>query len=84
LKFLFDQKHSRKLAKKLAELYPDSTHVIDEHLDTAPDSQVREFAASNGFTIVTRARDFADLDALVGPPQKVIWDLPGECSNCGL
>jgi predicted nuclease of predicted toxin-antitoxin system len=73
LKFLFDQNLSRKLPKKLADLYPDSTHVIAEHLDTAPDSHVREFAASNGFTIVTRDRDFADLDALIGPPPKVIW-----------
>ncbi|MBI3879201.1 MAG: DUF5615 family PIN-like protein [Verrucomicrobia bacterium] len=73
MKLLFDQNLSRKLPKKVADLYPDSEHVIAEGLDTASDPQVREFAAKNGFTIVTRDRDFADLDALLGFPPKVIW-----------
>lgn len=73
MKFLFDQNLSRKLPKKLADLYPDSTHVIPVELDRSTDIDVRAFAAQNGFVIVTRDRDFADLDALFGMPPKTIW-----------
>ena len=73
MKLLFDQNLSRKLPKRLADIYPDSSHVITEGLDTASDIQVREFAARNGFVIVTRDGDFADLDALFGAPPKTIW-----------
>jgi predicted nuclease of predicted toxin-antitoxin system len=45
LKLLFDQNLSRKLPKKLADLYPDSSHVVSVGLAQAPDLQVRAFAA---------------------------------------
>ena len=73
MKLLFDQNLSRKLPKKLDEIYPYSSHVIVEGLNTASDLQVREFAARDGFVIVTRDRDFAELDALLGAPPKTIW-----------
>ena len=73
MKLLFDQNLSRKLPAKLADLYPDSTHVVSVSLDQASDSDVRTFAAKNGFVIVTRDRDFADLDAVLGAPPKAIW-----------
>ena len=73
MKLLFEQNLSRKLPRKLADLYPDSTHVIPAGLERAADLQVRAFAAQNGFVITTRDKDFADLDALLGPPPKVIW-----------
>jgi predicted nuclease of predicted toxin-antitoxin system len=46
---------------------------MSEGLETGSDIKVREFAAQNEFSIVTRDRDFADLDALFGPPPKAIW-----------
>lgn len=58
---------------KLTDIYPSSSHVIVENLDSAPDLQVREFAARNGFAIVSRDKDFADLDAVFGAPPKTIW-----------
>jgi predicted nuclease of predicted toxin-antitoxin system len=73
LKLLFDQNLSRKLPSKLADLYPDSTHVVSIGLEQASDTDVRTFAAQKGFVIVTRDRDFADLDALWGAPPKAIW-----------
>ena len=51
MKLLFDQNLSRKLPRKLSELYPHSTHVVQEALDRASDFQVREFAAKIGFII---------------------------------
>ena len=73
MKLIFDQNLSRKLPKKLADVFPDSTHVILEGLETATDIRIREFAAKNDYTIITRDRDFADLDALFGSPPKTIW-----------
>ena len=34
---------------------------------------MRAFATQNGIVITTRDKDFADLDALLGAPPKVIW-----------
>lgn len=73
MKLLFDQNLSRKLPVRLAELYPNSSHLIQEKLDRASDLEVRAFAARNGFIIVTRDSDFAEMDALFGPPPKIIW-----------
>lgn len=73
MKLLFDLNLSRKLPQKVADLFPESTHVTAHGLETASDAQVREFAATNGFTIVSRDGDFADLDALFGAPPKTIW-----------
>jgi hypothetical protein len=42
LKFLFDQNLSRKLPKNLADLYPDSTHVIPVELDRSTDIDERK------------------------------------------
>jgi predicted nuclease of predicted toxin-antitoxin system len=73
LKLLFDQNLSRKLPGKLASLYPGSTHVLSEGLDRSSDFEVRRFAAQNDFIIVSRDRDFAEMDTLLGPPPKIIW-----------
>jgi predicted nuclease of predicted toxin-antitoxin system len=56
----------------LADIYPNSSHVIRRRIDTASDIQVREFAARSGLAIATRDGDFADLDALFGAPPKTI------------
>lgn len=73
MKLLFDQNLARKLPKKLADLHPGPSHVLFENLDAATDIKIRQFAAANGYTIITRDGDFADLDALYGPPPKAIW-----------
>ena len=73
MKLLFDQNLSRKLPQKLADIYPASLHVIAAGLDTASDIQVREFAAREGFLLVSRDGDFADLDSVLGAPPKTIW-----------
>jgi predicted nuclease of predicted toxin-antitoxin system len=42
LKLLFDQNLSRRLAKKLSDIYPESEHVADAGLAEAADSAVWE------------------------------------------
>lgn len=71
--FLFDENLSRKLAGRLADLFPGSTHVALVGLLQSPDSSVWEHAKAHGLTIVTADADFYELATTFGPPPKVIW-----------
>lgn len=81
MKLLFDQNLSPKLVQRLARLYPDSNHVYHLGIDLAPDKEMREYAAREGFVIVTKDSDFSDLCILLGFPPKVIWIRRGNCSS---
>ena len=72
VKLLFDQNVSPKLVKTLAELYPNSNHLDSLGLGTADDVSVWEYAKRNGFVVVTKDADFADLSLWRGFPPKVI------------
>lgn len=73
MKLLFDQNLSYRLCSRLADLFPDSTHVQLHGLDQADDSEVREFALRLDHVIVTLDADFADMATVLGHPPKVIW-----------
>ena len=81
MKLLFDQNLSPKLVSRLNDLFPESDHVFFLGLDTQPDEEVREFAARDHFTIVTKEADFGELYSLFGGPPKVIWIRRGNCST---
>jgi predicted nuclease of predicted toxin-antitoxin system len=80
MKLLFDQNLSPKLVNRLADLFPGSSHVLLEALDSASDDQVWEHARLNGFAIVTKDADYNNLSVLRGSPPKVIWLLLGNCT----
>ena len=44
MKLLFDENLSRKLVVRLAELYPESFHVVEVDLLESPDREIWEFA----------------------------------------
>jgi hypothetical protein len=46
VKLLFDENLSRKLVVRLAELYPDSAHVVEFELLESPDRKIWELARS--------------------------------------
>ena len=73
MKLLFDQNLSRKLVASLADVFPESTHVVFEQLDAVDDSVIWEFAKANGYTIVSKDADFRQLSFLYGHPPKTIW-----------
>jgi predicted nuclease of predicted toxin-antitoxin system len=73
LKLLFDQNLSRKLVTRLADIFPDASHVQFHDLTEADDSEIWEFAKAQGFCIVTQDADFAERSRLYGSPPKVIW-----------
>jgi predicted nuclease of predicted toxin-antitoxin system len=73
LKLLFDQNLSRKLTVRLADIFPDSSHVQFHGLQERTDTDIWEFAKRNDFCIVTQDADFAERSRLYGSPPKVIW-----------
>ncbi|WP_413167184.1 DUF5615 family PIN-like protein [Capilliphycus salinus ALCB114379] len=81
MKLLFDQNLSRKLVSRLADIFPDSSHVQFQSLSEANDSEIWEFATTQGFCILTQDADFAERSRLYGSPPKVIWLRCGNTST---
>jgi predicted nuclease of predicted toxin-antitoxin system len=81
MKLLFDQNLSPKLVNRLADLYPNSSHVQSLGLDCANDDQVWVCARQNGFAIVSKDEDYNNLSVLRGSPPKVIWLQLGNCTT---
>jgi predicted nuclease of predicted toxin-antitoxin system len=78
---LFDQNLSPRLAIRLSELFPGSTHVETLRLGRALDKVVWEYARQHNLVIVSKDADFSDLSLLWGFPPKVIWIRRGNCST---
>lgn len=73
MKLLFDANLSPKLVGRLGELFPGSAHVFNTGLArSTPDKKIWEYAAAEGFTIVTADSDFLDLAKSHGAPPKVV------------
>jgi predicted nuclease of predicted toxin-antitoxin system len=73
MKLLLDENLSRRLVRRIADLFPDSKHLGTVGLLQAKDMDVWTYAKSNGFSIVTADADFYELATTLGPPPKVIW-----------
>jgi predicted nuclease of predicted toxin-antitoxin system len=81
MKLLFDHNLSPRLVNRLAELFPESTHVYLLGTDQVDDREIWNHAKNNDFTIVTRDSDYNELLTLRGFPPKVIWIRRGNCST---
>jgi predicted nuclease of predicted toxin-antitoxin system len=81
MKLLFDHHLSRKLVARLADIFPNSSHVAFHGLDSADDINIWHFAQGNGYTIVTKDSDFNDVAAIRGAPPKIIWIRIGNSTN---
>jgi predicted nuclease of predicted toxin-antitoxin system len=81
LKLLFDENLSPTLPRELADLYPDSGHVLALGLGGATDGAVWARAIADGFVLVTKDEDFQRLSVLRGAPPKVIWVRLGNCAT---
>jgi predicted nuclease of predicted toxin-antitoxin system len=73
MKLLFDNNLSHKLAQRLGDIFPGSSHVMTQQLDESTDQEIWSFARENDFTIVTKDSDFNEIRLLKGFPPKVIW-----------
>jgi len=77
VKLLFDENLSPRLARRLADIFPRSAHVRDHALDQSDDRAIFDFAARNGFTIVSKDKDFRGLTVMLGPPPKFVQVMVG-------
>ena len=73
MKLLFDQNLSPTLAGRLADIFPQSTHVQEVGLDRADDAAVWNWARTYGFIIVSKDSDFHERSVFSGTPPKVVW-----------
>ena len=73
MRLLFDENLSRKLVIRLAELYPESAHLVEFGLLASPDRDIWEYAKAKDFVIVSTDSDFYELATTIGPPPKVVW-----------
>jgi len=80
MKLLFDHNLPPGLVAHLRDLFPQSEHVFNLGLDRASDVEIREYAMTEGFVIVTKDADFSDLCVLKGFPPKIVWIRRGNCS----
>ena len=81
MKLLFDQNLSHKLARRLADLFPDSVHVREVGLKTADDTLIWKYARDNDLIIVSKDSDFHQRSFLYSYPPKVVWVRLGNCST---
>jgi predicted nuclease of predicted toxin-antitoxin system len=80
MKLLFDANLPKRLVRLVEIKFPSSLHVVDAGLLTASDQKIWDYARSNGFTIVSKDSDFADLVILRGHPPIVVWLRLGNAS----
>ncbi len=73
MKLLFDANLSRRLVRRLDDLFAGSSHVQLEGLGESSDPAIWNFAGANGFVIVSADADFFEMASTLGPPPKVIW-----------
>ena len=81
MKLLFDQNLSCRLVSRLANIYPEASHVSLVDLDHASDDLVWGYAHANGYTIVSKDSDFSERAVLRGTPPKVVWLRLGNCTT---
>ena len=73
MRLFFDANLSRRLLRRLGDVFPDSRHVSLETLPSRTDHAIWDYAAFHGLTVVSKDNDFRQLSFLHGPPPKVIW-----------
>ena len=81
MKLLLDVNLSPKIAHRLQDLFPGSTHVHECGLGAADDETIWRYAQENGYVIVSKDSDFRNRALLRGAPPKVVWLRAGNRSN---
>lgn len=79
MKLLFDERLSPRLAIRLADLFPGSTHVFDRGLGAVGDDVIWAYAAAHGFAVVSHDEDVFARSLLLDHPPKLPWINTGNC-----
>jgi predicted nuclease of predicted toxin-antitoxin system len=74
VRLLFDANLSPGLIPLLADLYPNSVHVLFVGLGPSPaDDQIWTFSGTGNDVVASKDADFYRLSTLFGAPPKVVW-----------
>ena len=73
MKLLLDENLSRRIVPFLQAAFPDSSQVTLLNLEGASDSEIWQYAKTNGFVIVSRDSDFQERSLVAGHPPQVVW-----------
>src|SRR5471032_245744 len=84
MKLLFDENLSPKLPRLIAASFADSQHVRELGLKGKTDEEIWIYAKTNGFTIVSKDKDFYQRALLYGSPPKFVWLCLGNCTRDNL
>ena len=81
MKLLFGENLSFKLPRLVAGSFPDSKHVRELGLKGQTDEDIWAYAEANGFTIISKDKDFYQRALLYGSPPKFVWLCLGNCTR---
>lgn len=84
MKLLLDENLSRRLVPFLQDAYPGSSQVVLLGLERADDIRIWDYAAAQGYVLVSQDADFQERSALLGAPPKLIWLRLGNLSKAAV
>ena len=73
MKLLLDENLSPRIPALLEDIYPGSSQIELLGLRGSSDTQVWEYAKSEGFILVSKDNDFRQRSFQYGAPPKVVW-----------
>ena len=73
MKLLLDENLSHRLVARLEEAFPGTASIHQVGLSNQPDTAIWDYAAAQGFAIVSKDEDLRQLSFFRGHPPKVIW-----------
>ncbi len=73
MNILLDHNLPPRLVRLLAKHFDTVRHVTDFGLESACDRELWEYARDQGFTLMTKDKDFYHLSLFYGPSPKIIW-----------
>ncbi|MBG7608688.1 MAG: DUF5615 family PIN-like protein [Luteolibacter sp.] len=76
---MLDHNLSPKLAKALGDVFGRVDHVDNLGMDQKSDTFLWDYAKKEGYSIVTKDKDFYQRSALLGAPPKIIHLTMGNC-----
>ena len=81
MKILLDQNISYKVVRLLESSFTEVKHVRNLGLVNVPDTEIWQYAKTNGYSVITFDSDFIDLSVLRSSLPKVIWLKFGNAPN---
>jgi predicted nuclease of predicted toxin-antitoxin system len=81
MKLLFDENLSPNLPGLVLAVFPGSEHVRETGLKGRTDEEIWDYARANGFTIISKDKDFYQRALFYGSPPKLIWLRLGNCTR---